>query len=108
MSPESSPESSPFINIHETMGIKYFKGGPNISKNFGPGTQISRGPNIPLQVAGRLSIEDYKRPLPGNIRWLSVPFARDGYCLACQTISSQCAYRLEIITPAPVRLRETT
>ena len=39
-SPESNPESSPFINIHETMGIK---GGSNISKKFGPGVQISQG-----------------------------------------------------------------
>ena len=46
-----SGASSPFINIHETMGIKYFKGGPNISKNFGSGVQISRGPNIPLQCS---------------------------------------------------------
>ena len=47
MSPESSPESSPFITIHKPWGIKYFRGGPNISKNFGPG-----GPNIPLQASG--------------------------------------------------------
>ena len=29
--------------------IKYFKGSPNISENFGPGSKYYGGPNIPLQ-----------------------------------------------------------
>ena len=56
MSPESSPESSPFITIHETMGDKIFQRGSKYFKEFGPGSPNITGvqifryspPNLPI------------------------------------------------------------
>ena len=50
LSPESSPESSPFI--HETMGDKIFQGKSKIivQRILGRGSKYHGGPNILLQA----------------------------------------------------------